>query len=54
MTTFNEDAVCPKCGFGIVTCNYTKRQDIEFILRKCGRCGYTWDEDTVDIKQEKQ
>jgi len=49
---FNETAVCPKCGYGLVNCQWRSRSGVyrdkapaeDWISRRCERCGYIWDE----------
>lgn len=56
MITFNEKAVCDKCGFKSISVRYHKNKfdclpnhwDFEHIHRICNRCGYEWPEEVLN------
>lgn len=48
MDSFNERSSCPKCGCRQVGTRYRKYFFGDYIERRCGRCGYSWNEEPLD------
>jgi len=51
MQLFDEDLLCPKCGYGALRADYQGWRNA--IERTCTRCGYRWDERPLDQQAEQ-
>lgn len=59
MKPFDPEATCPKCGNNYVTHRYCSGHPMsnpfcphgEHIDRRCGGCGYSWYERTLDSEE---
>jgi len=56
MNKYNEESVCPKCGYDCITTHYMVGIHCDNIgghmRRRCDRCGYFWNELPLDAKDD--
>lgn len=54
---YSSSAECPKCGYSGVSTAYrspTHAKGTESMSRKCGQCGYCWDEEPLDAESAQK
>lgn len=55
MSKYDDERLCPKCGYGGVTTEYVRGQwpeksGTEYLGRRCDRCSYYWQEAPLDAE----
>lgn len=57
---YKKKGKCPKCGYQYTSDKFCAagsseigNRNVDLIQRKCRNCGYTWDEEPLDTKEQE-